>query len=77
MLNQGYGWAADVNLRFIFDRIFSVESGAGYRPTAASPNRHRGRPQPGLDAGSPSYEIIATLPDDIIRPALGIRGSGS
>ena len=29
-LNQGYGWAADVNLRFIFDRIFSVESGCGY-----------------------------------------------
>lgn len=29
-LNQGYGWAADVNLRFIFDTIFSVESGRGY-----------------------------------------------
>ena len=24
-LNQGYGWAADVNLKFIFDRFFSVE----------------------------------------------------
>ena len=29
-LNQGYGWAADVNLQFIFDRIFSVKSGCGY-----------------------------------------------
>ena len=29
-LNQGYGWAADENLRFIFDRIFSVERGSGY-----------------------------------------------
>ena len=29
-LNQGYGWAADINLRFIFDRIFSAESGSGY-----------------------------------------------
>ena len=29
-LNQGYGWAADANLRFVFDRIFSVERGCGY-----------------------------------------------
>lgn len=29
-LNLGYGWAGDVNLRFIFDEIFSVEPGCGY-----------------------------------------------
>jgi ribose 5-phosphate isomerase RpiB len=29
-LNKGYGWAADVNLRFIFERFFSCETGAGY-----------------------------------------------
>lgn len=29
-LNQGYGWAGGENLRFIFDRMFSVEKGAGY-----------------------------------------------
>ena len=27
MLNQGYGWAGDVNLRMIFDAYFSVERG--------------------------------------------------
>ena len=37
-LNQGYGWAGDVNLRFIFDRLFSVEFGLGYPP-------HRSQPQ--------------------------------
>lgn len=30
VLNKGYGWAADVNLRFIFERLFSVEFGCGY-----------------------------------------------
>ena len=30
MLHQNYGWASDQNLRFIFDRLFGVESGAGY-----------------------------------------------
>ena len=27
-LNQGYGWAGDVNLRLLFDIYFSVERGA-------------------------------------------------
>lgn len=29
-LNKGYGWAADVNLKFIFEKLFSCEAGAGY-----------------------------------------------
>ncbi len=29
-LNKGFGWAGDVNLRFIFDRFFEVEIGCGY-----------------------------------------------
>jgi len=39
MLNQGYGWAADINLKFIFDRYFSVNSGQGYPPHRAEPQR--------------------------------------
>src|SRR3990170_6092604 len=31
-LNLAYGWAGDVNLRMIFDALFSVEIGAGYPP---------------------------------------------
>jgi ribose 5-phosphate isomerase RpiB len=31
-LNLAYGWAGDVNLRMIFDALFSVEVGAGYPP---------------------------------------------
>ncbi|NQV00314.1 MAG: RpiB/LacA/LacB family sugar-phosphate isomerase [Parcubacteria group bacterium] len=29
-LNQGYGWVGDVNLKFIFEKLFSVDSGSGY-----------------------------------------------
>jgi len=29
-LNQGYGWAGDINLKFIFEKLFSVKSGSGY-----------------------------------------------
>jgi len=29
-LNKGYGWAADVNLQFIFEKLFECEMGTGY-----------------------------------------------
>lgn len=29
-LNKGYGWAGDVNLDFIFEKLFACEIGAGY-----------------------------------------------
>ncbi|MBN2049412.1 MAG: RpiB/LacA/LacB family sugar-phosphate isomerase [Spirochaetales bacterium] len=77
-LNQGYGWAADVNLTFIFDRLFSVERGIGYpahrkesqaqsRRTLTEISRlaHRSFP-----------EIIDTLPEEILTPCLSYPGIG-
>lgn len=29
-LNKGFGWAGDVNLEFVFEKLFSVEFGTGY-----------------------------------------------
>ncbi len=75
-LNQGYGWAADVNLQFIFDRLFSVESGCGYPA-------HRKEPQQASRAKladistlvhRPFAEIIETLPVDVVKPALEYPG---
>ena len=75
-LNEGYGWAADVNLRMIFDALFSVEVGAGYpahrRVTqkesrglvmAVSQLTHR-----------PMAEIVRSLPDRVVVPALTFPG---
>jgi ribose 5-phosphate isomerase RpiB len=75
-LNQGYGWAGDVNVRMIFDAYFSVESGGGYPP-------HRREAQ---KAGRqllwnvstlghrPFAEIISALPDELLLPVLGLPG---
>jgi hypothetical protein len=38
-LNQGYGWAGDINLKFIFDRIFSVEKGSDYPAHRKEPHQ--------------------------------------
>jgi ribose 5-phosphate isomerase RpiB len=75
-LNQGYGWAGDVNLRFIFDSIFSVESGSGYPP-------HRREPQSAarqmlMEVSNLAHhsfaEIIECLPDSVVMPALSYPG---
>lgn len=77
MLNQGYGWAADVNLQFIFDRIFSVESGAGY---PGHRRESQGESRDTVIAVSalthrPMAEIIDTLPDHIVKPVVEYPGT--
>jgi len=76
-LNQGYGWAADVNLRFIFDRIFSVEPGAGYPPHRRESQQESRRILDTVSAAAhrPFAEIITLLPDRVIRPVLEFPGA--
>jgi len=76
MLNQGYGWAGDVNLRFIFDRIFSVESGAGYPPHRQEPQRESRETLARVSQSThrSMAEILAALPESIVRPTLDYPG---
>jgi ribose 5-phosphate isomerase RpiB len=76
MLNQRYGWAADVNLKFIFDRIFSVERGCGYPPHRKESQRQSRETLELVSSLThrPLAEIIATLPDEVLKPALEYPG---
>ena len=38
-LNQGYGWAGGVNLRLLFDSLFTTERGCGYPEHRKEPQR--------------------------------------
>jgi len=75
-LNQGYGWAADVNLRFIFDRYFSVRSGTGYPAHRAEPQAQsrQALEQISLTTHRSMAEILAALPDELLLPALQYPG---
>jgi len=75
-LNQGYGWAGDVNLRFIFNRIFSVERGGGYPAHRKEPQRQsRLLLETISKCTHRSFaEIIYSLPDQVVRPALTYPG---
>lgn len=75
-LNQGYGWAANVNLKFIFDRYFGVEAGQGYPPHRREPQSQSRSTLKKISAIShrSMAEIITTLPDDILNPTLQFPG---
>ena len=75
-LNQGYGWAADVNLRFIFDRLFSVEFGAGYPAHRQESQRQSRESLRGVSALAhrTMAEIVTALPDDVLMPVLQFPG---
>jgi len=75
-LNQGYGWAGDVNLRMIFDAYFSVERGSGYPAHRQTPQRASRMMLWGVTEAThrPWAEIVAALPTEAIQPALAYPG---
>jgi ribose 5-phosphate isomerase RpiB len=38
-LNKGFGWAGDINLRFIFEKLFRDPAGQGYPPHRSASQR--------------------------------------
>ncbi len=76
MLNQGYGWASDINLRMIFDALFSVESGMGY-PAHRQDSQRKSRQNLARvsECTHPDMvEILHRLPDEILQVTLAYPG---
>lgn len=76
-LNFGYGWGGDINLRFIFDRLFSLpEFGKGYPPHREESQQASRRALAAVSAVSHRgmAEILTALDDDVVRPVLDYPG---
>jgi ribose 5-phosphate isomerase RpiB len=75
-LNKGFGWAGDVNLRFIFDRLFSVERGGGY-PEHRRESQRRSRATL-MDVSQVTHtllpRIVEQLEESVVSPALSFPG---
>ncbi len=71
-LNQGYGWAGDINLSMIFDALFTPDRGAGYPPHRADPQRKSRELLAEISKSTHKgfEEILAALPEEITKPAL-------
>jgi len=74
-LNKGYGWAGDVNLKYIFDKLFSDPVGQGY-PLARAESQALSRATLQMfseKAHRPLAEILADVPDEVWAPILRHR----
>ncbi len=71
-LNQGYGWASEINLHLIFDQLFTPETGSGYPAVRAEPQKKAREMLLGIfQATHHTMEnILLALPPEVTRPAL-------
>jgi ribose 5-phosphate isomerase RpiB len=75
-LNQGYGWAGEVNLGMIFDALFSAAPGSGFPEHRQAPQRHSRELLAQVSAAThkPFADILNALPEEVLRPAVTYPG---
>ncbi len=72
-LNLSYGWAGDINLKFIFDQLFSLEEfGKGYPPHRQQSQQQSIRTLKGVSQATHRdfAQIVGALEDSVIKPVL-------
>lgn len=75
-LNQGYGWAGELNLKFIFDKLFKTKFGEGY-PMSRSKFQAKSRAllaEISKNTHYLLYDIINRINGVIINPVLRFPG---
>ena len=76
-LNYGYGWAGDINLKFIFDTLFSLkEFGRGYPPHRQESQQQSIKTIKEISAITHRTfgEIILSLDKSVIQPVITYPG---
>jgi len=74
-LNKGYGWAGDINLKYIFEKLFRDPARQGYPPARAESQAESRAALRALSdrAHRPMEEIIADTPAQLWEPILRHR----
>lgn len=69
---KGYGWGGDLNLEYIFEKLYCEESGQGYPRERAVPEQRNKRILDDVRAVSlkPLTDILSALPADLVQGAL-------
>jgi len=75
-LNQGYGWAGDVNLKLVFDNMFTPDFSQGYPERRREPQRISRELLVGISKTTHRTldEIVRDLADEVVLPALTYPG---
>lgn len=74
-LNYGYGWAADFNLKYIFEKLFKDEAGGGYPPERKeSQKQSRERLATISTLSHKSFtEILEGMDSEVLAPVLASK----
>ena len=70
---KGFGWGAEVNLEYIFEKLFVQEPGGGYPPHAAESEKNNKRILDGLKKVSHQdiKYILANADKDLVKASFG------
>jgi len=71
-LNKGYGWAGELNLMYIFEKLFAGTPGAGFPPHRSMSQAESRKVLAGVSeaAHKPFGEIVKALDPVIVKTAL-------
>lgn len=74
-LNQGYGWAGDIQLRYIFEKLCEGETGGGYPPHRRESQQHSRHALAAVSVAAhhPMPQILAALDDAVRGPVFAHR----
>ncbi len=69
---KGFGWGGDLNLEYIFEKLFCEPSGQGYPKERAVPEQRNKKILDGVRKAAyrPLTEILESLDEDLVRGAL-------
>ena len=73
---KGYGWGAELNLRYIFDRLFEDEPGGGYPKERAVPEQRNKKILDEVKEKTyrPLVEILKDIDQDLLKGAIATKG---
>lgn len=75
-LNKGFGWAGEVNLRFLMERLLSSEPGTGYPPERAGSQRESRERLMGISRAAhlPMDQILMRMDQEVVKRVLNFPG---
>ena len=75
-LNKGYGWGADINLKYLFEKLFRDPFGQGYPAHRQESQRHSREILKQISAAvhRPLTEIASSIPKPYLKDVLEFPG---
>ncbi len=75
---KGFGWGAELNLTYIFEKLFEGEPGGGYPKERVVPEQRNKKILDGVRAVTLKQDLVEVLKEldqDLVKGAVAVRSS--